>query len=98
MQRRRAEKEDLEAHQLDSVLSTSTVKSLTDGYAVVERHGAYPESSPFVYGLGLRTKHYQGHELISHGGDVSKRRASHERRSPAADRSFEKRYLDLALK
>lgn len=34
-----------------------------------DARGAYPDISPTSYGLGLGLEHYQGYEIIRHGGE-----------------------------
>ncbi|KAF8999419.1 beta-lactamase/transpeptidase-like protein [Cyathus striatus] len=52
----------------ESVIPTAILDHVERGITVAEGKPSDPELSPKIYGSGLFRYHYQGHELLEHGG------------------------------
>ncbi|KAI5474345.1 beta-lactamase [Pseudohyphozyma bogoriensis] len=56
--------------EFNDIVSPASVLKLSSAYSIMTTEPAYPETSTVTYGMGLSTFHYQGVEVIRHGGSL----------------------------
>ncbi|KAF8309918.1 beta-lactamase/transpeptidase-like protein, partial [Clavulina sp. PMI_390] len=54
----------------ESVIPKAAIDHVTSGHMIYSRRSPWPETGPQLYGHGQIMSHYQGHQLIEHGGST----------------------------